>query len=100
MAKKQEPGNLPEAKYGRGTLTVAIFENEVEKEGKKLKLRKIQIQKSFKNPEGEWENRQISLNPSELLKAAMYLQMCAQYIEQNPIAQEQAEETMEEIIEE
>lgn len=85
---KTEESNMPERKFGHGTLTVAVFINTVEKDGKEIKIRNIQLQKSFKNNDGEWEQRKVSLNPGELLKTSMYLQLCAQYIEENPIEQE------------
>ena len=87
MKKEIETGNQPEKTFGKGTLTTAIFVNSVNKDGKKLDYRKIQVQKSFKKDD-KWEQRKISLSTNELLKLAFYLQKCASYIEDNPLEQE------------
>ena len=97
--KKQETkgANAPEIKYGRGTLSTAIFTNTTEKDGKTIEFRNIQIQKSFKKDD-KWEHRQISISANEVLKLMLYLQLCAQYIEENPIESEN--ESPEELVEE
>lgn len=95
MARKNIEGNMPEAKFGRGTITAAVFANIAEKEGKKIAYRQVQLQKSFRRQTGEWETRQISLSSSELLRTALYLAMCAQYIETNPLPQTADEELPE-----
>lgn len=96
MVKNKEPGKLPEKKFGKGTITASIFENEAEKDGKKFKTRSVQLQKSFLK-DGNWESRKISLNSKDLLRTAFLLQMCAQHIEENPLQNDQEDELPEEL---
>ena len=46
----------PEKKFKCGAVEAAVFVNEINKNGNKLKLKKVSIQKRYKNADGEWKS--------------------------------------------
>ena len=46
----------PEKKFKCGAVEAAVFVNEVTKNGNKLKLKKVSIQKRYKNTDDEWKS--------------------------------------------
>ncbi len=46
----------PEKRFKCGAVEAAVFENEIEKNGQKIKLKKVSIQKRYTNAEGEWKS--------------------------------------------
>ena len=46
----------PEKKFKCGAVEAAVFVNEVNKNGNKLKLKKVSIQKRYKNTDDEWKS--------------------------------------------
>ncbi len=48
--------NQPEKRFECGAVEAAVFENEIEKNGGKIKLKKVSIQKRYTNAEGEWKS--------------------------------------------
>ncbi len=48
--------NQPEKGFRCGAVEGAVFENEIEKNGAKVKLKKVSIQKRYTNADGEWKS--------------------------------------------
>ena len=46
----------PEKKFKCGAVEAAVFVNEINKNGNKLKLKKVSIQKRYKNADDEWKS--------------------------------------------
>ena len=77
---KQENNSKPIQKFRSGTVSCAVWENSIEKDGKKSTLQNITFQRSYRNSEtGHWQNTD-SFTPQSLgnllitvLKAAIGL---------------------------
>ncbi len=48
--------NQPEKGFKCGSVEAAVFVNEIEKNGSKMKLKKVSIQKRYTTAEGEWKS--------------------------------------------
>ena len=46
----------PEKKFRCGAVEAAVFVNEIEKSGKTLRLKKVSIQKRYKDADGNWSS--------------------------------------------
>ncbi len=69
----------PEKSIKVGGVEAAIFENEIVKGGKKLKIKKVSFQKRYKSAEGEWKSTN-SLDVNEVPKAILALSKAYEYI--------------------
>jgi len=69
----------PEEKFRCGACEAAIFENEIQMGGKKVKLKKVAFQKRYKNAEGEWKSTQ-SLDVNDIPKAVVVLNKAYEYL--------------------
>ena len=47
--------NKPVKKFKCGGCEAAIFENEIEKDGKIIKVKKVTLLKRYKDKDGKWE---------------------------------------------
>ena len=57
----------PQSRHRVGSISAAVFENKVEKNGQTVIQYSIPIQKGYKDPSsGEWVNHEIWLFPSEI----------------------------------
>ncbi len=48
--------NQPEKRFKCGAVEAAVFVNEIEKSGAKVKLKKVSIQKRYMTAEGDWKS--------------------------------------------
>ncbi len=48
--------NQPEKRFRCGAVEAAVFENEIEKNGQKIILKKVSIQKRYMGAEGDWKS--------------------------------------------
>jgi hypothetical protein len=69
----------PEKSIRVGGVEAAIFENEIVKGGKKLKIKKVSFQKRYKNAEGEWKSTS-SLDVGDLPKAILVLSKAYEFV--------------------
>lgn len=46
----------PEKKFKCGAVEAAVFVNEIDKDGKALKIRKVSVQKRYRNADGDWNS--------------------------------------------
>lgn len=83
----------PLAKFKAGQVSAAIWENAVNTNGKTSTVLKAQVQRRFKDRDGQWKST-TSLGRNEIPLAMYCLQKCFQYII------EQQQESSDEIKEE
>ena len=69
----------PEKRFKCGACEAAIFENEIKSNGKIVKLKKVAIQKRYKNSEGEWKSTH-SLDKNDIPKLILALSKAYEYL--------------------
>jgi hypothetical protein len=69
----------PEEKFRCGACEAAIFENEIQMGGRKIKLKKVAFQKRYKSAEGEWKSTQ-NLDANDIPKAVIVLNKAYEYL--------------------
>jgi len=68
-------GNQPIYKEKAGAVSISVFENEGKnKEGQKYVFKTVNLQKSYKDKEGKWQNKDVSLRIDDIPRAVMLLQ--------------------------
>ena len=67
----------PEISFKCGSCDAAVFENEITKDGKKIK--KVAFQNRYKNSDGEWKTT-YSLDVNDIPKAILALSKAYEYI--------------------
>lgn len=73
MTERIYMGN-PIYKQKAGTISVAVFENKGKgKDGKEYVFKTVNLQRSYKDKDGEWQNQDVSLRSDEIPKATMLL---------------------------
>ena len=63
----------PINKFQAGNIDAAIWNNEIEIDGKKINTKSISLRKSWKSGE-EWKDATINLQANEIQKALLVLQ--------------------------
>ncbi len=63
----------PIQKFQAGNIDAAIWQNEVEMNGKKVSTKSVSLRKSWKNG-NEWKDSVLHLKPTEIHKAIVVLQ--------------------------
>jgi len=69
----------PEKRFRCGGCEAAIFENEINKSGSAVKLKKVAFQKRYKTPDGEWKST-YSLDVNDIPKAVLALSKAYEYL--------------------
>jgi hypothetical protein len=69
----------PEKRFRCGGCDAAVFENEISRGGKTLKVKKVSFQKRYKTSEGEWRTT-YSLDVNEIPKAILALSKAYEYL--------------------
>ena len=69
----------PEKRFRCGSCEAAIFENEINRNGKAIKLKKAVIQKRYKNADDEWKSTH-SLDKNDIPKMALVLSKAYEYL--------------------
>ena len=69
----------PEKRFKCGSCEVAIFENEINKNDRMIKIKKTSIQKRYKNSEGEWKST-YSLDMNDIPKMILALSKAYEYL--------------------
>ena len=69
----------PEQSFKCGACEAAIFENEVARNGAKVKIKKVSFQKRYKSSEGEWKTT-YSLDVNDIPKAILALSKAYEYL--------------------
>lgn len=68
-----------EKRFRCGGCDAAVFENEISRGGKTLKVKKVSFQKRYKNSEGECKTT-YSLDVNEIPKAILVLSKAYEYL--------------------
>ena len=69
----------PEKRFRCGGCEAAIFENEIVRNGKTIKIKKVSFQKRYKDGDGEWKSTS-SLDQNDIPKAMLVLSKAYEYI--------------------
>ena len=69
----------PEKRFKCGACEAAIFENEITRNGKMVKLKKVAIQKRYKNSQEEWKSTN-SLDKNDIPKMLLALFKAYEYL--------------------
>ena len=72
----------PEKKFMCGGIEASIFENEILKSGKSIKIKKVAFQKRYKSQQG-WKTT-YSLDTNDLPRAILVLSKAYEYLVLNP----------------
>ena len=69
----------PEKRFRCGGCEAAVFENEINRDGKKVTVKKVAFQKRYKSPSGEWKTT-YSLDINDLPKAILILSKAFEFL--------------------
>ncbi len=69
----------PERRFKCGSVEAAVFANEIEKSGSKIKLKKVSIQKRYMTAEGEWKSTN-SYDANDLPKLKLVVDEAYRYL--------------------
>lgn len=69
----------PEKKFRCGAVEAAVFVNEIEKSGKTLRLKKVSIQKRYRDTDGNW-NSTNSYDANDLPKLKLVADEAYRYL--------------------
>ena len=69
----------PEKRFKCGGCEAAIFENEINRNGKAVKLKKAVIQKRYKTADDEWKSTH-SLDKNDIPKMVLVLSKAYEYL--------------------
>jgi hypothetical protein len=69
----------PEKKFRCGAVEAAVFVNEIEKGGKTLRLKKVSIQKRYRDGDGNW-NSTNSYDANDLPKLKLVADEAYRYL--------------------
>ena len=69
----------PEKRFKCGSCEAAIFENEINRNGKAMKLKKAVIQKRYKTADDEWKST-YSLDKNDIPKMILALSKAYEYL--------------------
>ena len=72
----------PEKRFRSGGVEASIFENEIQQNGKMLRIKKVEFQKRYKSPQG-WKTT-YSLDINDLPKAVLVLSKAYEFLVLNP----------------
>ena len=68
----------PDKKFQAGAIEVSIFENEIQQNGKTIKIKKVAFQKRYKSPQG-WKTT-YSLDINDIPKAVLALSKAYEFL--------------------
>ncbi len=71
--------NLPEKRFSAGAISATVWKNEKVFDGKETEFQSVTLQRSYKDPEGNWK-KTSNLRVSDLPKAIVILQKAYEYI--------------------
>ena len=69
----------PEKRFRAGAIEASIFENEIQQNGKTIKIKKVAFQKRYKAPDGSWKSTS-SLDTNDIPKALLCLSLAFEYL--------------------
>ena len=69
----------PEKRFKAGSCEAAIFENEINRDGNKVIVKKVSIQKRYKTQNDEWKSTH-SLDQNDIPKMILALSKAYEYL--------------------
>ena len=69
----------PEKVFKNGACEAAIFVNEINKDGAKIEIKKVVVQRRYKDKDGNWQGTN-SLDINDIPKAVMALTKAYNYL--------------------
>ncbi len=72
----------PEKRFKCGAVEAAVFENEIEKDGQKIKLKKVSIQKRYMTADEQWKSTS-SFDVNDLPKLKLVADEAYRYLALN-----------------
>lgn len=69
----------PEKKFQAGAVEASIFENEVQHNGKNVRIKKVAFQKRYKSPQKGWQTT-YSLDINDIPRAILVLSKAFEYL--------------------
>ncbi len=69
----------PEKRFKCSSVEAAVFVNEIEKNGAKIKLKKVSVQKRYTNADGEWKSTN-SYDANDLPKLKLVVDEAYRYL--------------------
>ncbi len=72
----------PEKRFHSGGIEASVFENEIQQNGKTLKIKKVAFQKRYKSAQG-WKTT-YSLDINDIPKAILVLSKAYEFLVLNP----------------
>ena len=72
----------PEKRFQAGGIEASIFENEIQQNGKTVKIKKVAFQKRYKSSQG-WKTT-YSLDSKDIPKAILVLSKAYEFLVLNP----------------
>ncbi len=73
----------PEKRFQAGAIEASIFENEIQQNGKTIKIKKVAFQKRYKSSDGSWKST-ATIDVSELPRAILVLTKSFEHLVLNP----------------
>lgn len=90
-------GNQPVAKFKHGSVEAAIFENEVKKDGKTFRIRKVVLQRNYLDRSDKWQSTS-SLDVNDVPKAILALSKAYEFLTKIDTAKSAKDEEEEELM--
>ena len=75
MAEKSQP----DKEFRAGTISAAIWRNEVEKEGRTVVQHSVRVQKRYRDQSGEWKTTTYFF-PADLPKLRLVVEKAFEYV--------------------
>ena len=69
----------PEKKFRCGSCEAAVFENEISRDGQTVTVKKVSIQKRYKDKDDEWKSTH-SLDKNDIPKMMLALSKAYEYL--------------------
>jgi len=69
----------PEKRFKAGSCEAAVFENEIVRDGNTVMVKKVAIQKRYKDKDGEWKSTH-SLDQNDIPKMMLALSKAYEYL--------------------
>jgi len=73
-------GNKPIKSFKAGAVKASIFENESQYKGKQSTIHRVVIDKTYKDPNGQWKSTNSFSGYSDLPKAILVLQKSYEFL--------------------
>ena len=77
--KNQNTGNMPVKRFSAGAISVSIWQNSGEKDGRQFEYSSMSIDRAYKDKEGAWQHTG-QLRTTDLPKAVVVLSKAYEFL--------------------